>query len=184
MDDIRVLYPPSQISEGVKAIVRGTVLRAEEAAGAGRPIIVMPVLNAAFMLAADFCREWHNQKGPSMSLAFIKVSSYVGKRKTTSSILGLGLDKVPENAFVIVIDTVADTGDTLRLVKAALPLTPPEMYRVLLAKEDKVNLSEIGDRLRSSIFLPGDPWLIGYGLDYNGRYRQLPYIGALANESK
>jgi len=85
---------------------------------------------------------------------------------------------------VIVIDTVADTGDTLRLVKAALPLTPPEMYRVLLAKEDKVNLSEIGDRLRSSIFLPGDPWLIGYGLDYNGRYRQLPYIGALANESK
>ena len=81
----------------------------------------------------------------------------------------------------MVLDDILDTGRTLEAVKQRLEEQGAELVRscVLLSK-DKERAADVEADYEG--FVIGDEFVIGYGLDYQGRYRNLPYVGVLKDE--
>lgn len=115
-----------------------------------------------------------------LTLDYMKVSSYVGTSSTeTVTIEG----KIPNvlDREVILVDDILDTGRTLSTIKEKLLELGAKSVTlcVLLDKPEgrvvDINASYVGD-------LVPNEFVVGYGLDYNGYYRNLPYIGVLKEE--
>ena len=147
--------------------------------GPNDPIHLVAVLKGAFMFLADLIRE---MDGP-VTLDFIAVSSY-GSRTTTSGEVRLtkDLDRTLEGRDVIIIEDIVDTGLTLTYLQDILRARDPKSLRTacLLSKPSRrkvdVKVEHIG-------FTIEDKFVIGYGLDFDERYRNVPFIGVLEGGS-
>ena len=143
--------------------------------GPDRPVHFIAVLKGAFVFLADLVRR---MDGPN-SLDFIAVSSY-GSGTTTSGEVRLlkDLDRSVEGRDVIIVEDIVDTGLTLSYLQEILLARNPKSLKTacLLSKPSRrkvdVKVEYIG-------FTIEDRFVVGYGLDYNERYRNLPYIGLL-----
>lgn len=140
---------------------------------AGKELVVICVMNGALLFAADLFRQL------TMNAKFdsIKISSYKG---TISS----GRPQFVENLkidingkHVLIVDDILDTGNTLSMIyKYLFDKGPASIDTCVLLdkKEHRVTPFEaeyVGFRI-------GDEFVIGYGLDYNENFRNLPFIGA------
>ncbi len=143
--------------------------------GPDRPVHFIAVLKGAFVFLADLVRR---MDGPN-SLDFIAVSSY-GSGTTTSGEVRLlkDLDRSVEGRDVIIVEDIVDTGLTLSYLQEILLARNPKSLKTacLLSKPSRrkvdVKVEYIG-------FTIEDRFVVGYGLDYDERYRNLPYIGLL-----
>lgn len=144
----------------------------------GRPLVLVGVLKGAVMFLMDLAR---NINLP-LELDFMATSSY-GASSETSGIVRIlkDLDASIEGKDVLIIEDIVDTGLTLRYVIENLTTRQPRSIRVcgLLVKEraraQEVPVDYVGFRIP-------DQFVVGYGLDYAERYRNLPYIGVLKPE--
>ncbi|MHC4937083.1 MAG: hypoxanthine phosphoribosyltransferase [Planctomycetota bacterium] len=137
--------------------------------------VVICVLKGAFIFVADLTRRMNFP----VTTEFIRVSSY-GNNVVTSGEVKLELDLANSvsNRHVILVEDIVDTGLTLQYLRANLQARNPASVKVcaLLHKpENNVKLSTI-DYLGFRI--PGK-FVVGYGLDYQGYYRNLPYIAQI-----
>jgi hypoxanthine phosphoribosyltransferase len=138
------------------------------------PLMVC-VLRGAFVFLADIIREI----SIPVELDFIAVSSY-GAATTTSGIVRIlkDLDEDIKGRHVIIIEDILDTGLTLNYLLKNLEARQPASLEVcvLAVKGGKqkvpIDVKYIG-------FLVPDKFLVGYGLDYAQKYRNLPYIASL-----
>ncbi len=111
----------------------------------------------------------------NIEYSFIQVSSYSGVSSTGRIRVKSWIDEPIENKYVIVVEDILDTGLTLSYVTEYMGRYNPADLRVVtllkkLNREPKVKADFIGFEIE-------DKFVIGYGLDYNEKYRNLPYVG-------
>ena len=125
----------------------------------GQEIVMVGVLNGSFIFCADLIREIN----VPVQIEFVSVSSYEGTQ--SSGEVGFRMD-VKQSLIgknVILVEDIVDTGLTISLKLCSL-----------LRKQARLKVNVPIDYLGFDI---EDKFVIGYGLDYDGRYRELPYIG-------
>jgi len=142
---------------------------------AGRDPVLVSVLKGSIIFLADLIRSMEMP----VSLDLMEVSSYGASTETSGQVRILkDLSKSIEGRDVIVVEDIIDTGLTLNYLLKYLRDRNPSSIRIccLLDKPAR-RLAEIPiDYIGFSI---PDRFVIGYGLDYDERYRNLPYIGVL-----
>jgi len=135
-----------------------------------RPLIIA-ILNGSFMFAADLFKHLTIDT----EISFIKLASYRGMKSTGSVTTSIGLDTELFGKDLIIIEDIVDTGKTLYNFLPKLKDHHPASLKIaaLLHKPDAtkfpLNLDYVG-------FSIPDKFVIGYGLDYDGRGRNLKEI--------
>jgi hypoxanthine phosphoribosyltransferase len=144
------------------------------------PLHLVSVLKGGVFFLTDLARNIAGE----VSFDFIAVSSY-GKATRSSGQVRLtrDLDSSIEGKTVIVVEDILDTGMTLQYLLKLFQQRKPKHLRVavLLDKPDRRVAPVRADYVGFSI--PNE-FVVGYGLDYSERYRNLPYVGVLSLDSK
>ena len=144
----------------------------------GKEIMLIGVLRGSFVFMADLCRRIDLP----CTLDFMSVSSY-GKGTSSSGQVQITKDLSSDisGQHIIVIEDILDSGNTLSYLLKLLEQRNPASIRLctLLDKpERRVKPVEV----HYSGFSIPDAFVVGYGLDYAEKYRNLPYIGILKPE--
>lgn len=140
-------------------------------------VVMVPILTGAMVFVADLIRHMDVQ----MSLRPITVSSYPGTATTTQGANIRGeLPTDLRGAHVILVDDILDSGRTLGLLRRVMTAQAPASLRiaVLLTKSKHTGRDE-DVAVEYSGFTIEDEFVVGYGLDYDGYYRNLPEIVTL-----
>jgi len=162
-------------AEEIQARVRGLAAEILKDYRPDDDIHLICVLKGAFLFLGDLIRAMHR----TVSIDFMAVSSY-GKGTTSSGEVRLvkDLDSGLEGRNVIIVEDIVDTGLTLAYLQEILKARAPKSLRTacLLSKPSRrmvdVHVDYIG-------FTIEDRFVVGYGLDFAEKYRNLPYIGVL-----
>lgn len=136
-------------------------------------LVLVGVLKGAFVFLADLMRKLTIP----CECSLIGVSSYEGESTSSGRIkLTYDLTSSVEKKSVLVVEDIVDTGLTLNFMKRQILLRHPKEIKVcaLLDKPDRRKVDVEIDYLG---FIIPDKFVVGYGLDYNEKYRNLPYIG-------
>lgn len=142
---------------------------------AGKDVVVVGVLTGSVMFLADLIRHIELP----LELDFVATSSYGQATKTSGEVrLVKDLGHPVLGKHVIVAEDIIDTGLTLRYLLETLQARQPASIAccVLL---DKPSRRQVQVPVQYRGFEIEDRFVVGYGLDYAGRYRNLPYIGVL-----
>jgi len=181
-DLAKVLVSRDQIAKRVAALGQKLALDLEAALARdggsdsdGR-IVLIPIMTGALVFAADLIR----QMPLKLSLKLVAVSSYPG-----TSVMSKGAKLASElppdlsGKHIVVIDDILDSGQTLGLVRELIEAQNPASVRicVLLRKPDAVRKREV--EVEYIGFEIPDEFVVGYGLDYDGYYRNIPDIATL-----
>jgi hypoxanthine phosphoribosyltransferase len=141
-------------------------------------VLLVGVLKGAFMFMADFAREM-GRAGHPVELEFMAVSSY-GQRATSSGVVRIlkDLDRDIAGRHVIVVEDIVDSGLTLSWLMRYLASRSAASVEVvaLLRKPEAVKVPVTVKYVGFDI--PNE-FVVGYGLDFAERYRELPYVGVL-----
>ena len=141
----------------------------------GEEVTVICVLKGAFMFCSDLIKKIELP----IKLEFISLSSY-GEGTSSSGNVEVDMDLSGSIAGknVIVVEDIVDTGLTIKTLTTMLKSRKPKTLKLasLLFKPSRNEHPAVIDYLGFEI---DDKFVIGYGLDYAGRYRELPYIGVL-----
>jgi hypoxanthine phosphoribosyltransferase len=117
-----------------------------------------------------------------MKLDCLGVASYHGETQTSGEVIFKEADLPEVNGRdLLIVDDILDSGHTLSAVRERLEATRPRSIRtcVLLSKRKERARHVTPDYVGFEI---EDEFVVGYGLDFRGRYRNLPYIGVLRKE--
>ena len=147
----------------------------EKYRGAEDDLILVCVLKGAVFFLTDFARSL----SIPCEMEFMAVSSY-GNSTTSSGVVRIlkDLDKEIEGRDVLVVEDIIDSGLTLSwLLKNLKGRGPKSLEVVTLLRKPEVQTAKI-DLLDVGFDIPNE-FVIGYGLDYAERYRDLPYVGTL-----
>lgn len=138
-------------------------------------IHLVAILKGGFMFMADLVRAMSDR----VTMDFMAVSSY-GKGTTSSGQVRVlkDLDSNVEGRHVILVEDIVDTGLTLHYLQDLLKARAPESLRTacLLSKPSRRKVDVKVDYIGFTI---EDHFVVGYGLDYAEKYRNLPYIAIL-----
>lgn len=142
----------------------------------GREPLLIGCLTGSFVFMADLVRRI----GAPVECDFMKVSSY--ESRTTPGELRLLLDHMlpVEGRDVIVVEDIVDTGASLSFVRERIAARKPASLSacVLLYKESLRARIRKGEIEYLGLSIP-DVFIVGYGIDYAQRHRELPYIGVV-----
>jgi len=169
----RVLHTEAQIQARIADLAREISVRL----GPG-PLTVVGVLNGAVVFVADLIRHLD----VPLELAFVSASSY--RNGTTSG--ELELDFLPRPAAIVgrrvlLVDDILDTGRTMSaLVREFRRRGAAEVHTCVLLDKPSRRVVDVGRAFVG--FSIEDAFVVGYGLDFAGLYRNLPYIGVLRPE--
>ena len=135
------------------------------------------VLKGCFIFMADLMRYVDIR----CSMDFMAVSSYSGTSSTGAVKINKDLSEDIEGRHVIIVEDILDSGVTLSYLKQYLMVRKPASISIatLMDKPARRKADVYADY---SCFEIPDAFVVGYGLDYNERYRNLPYIGVLKPE--
>ena len=144
-----------------------------------RELTVIAVLNGSLMFMADLLRRIPLP----LKLDCLSVASYHGKATQTGGEVIFNQVVAPDvkDRHVLILDDILDSGHTLAAIREKLETAQPRSIRVcvLLSKRKRrareVNADYLGFEIE-------DEFVVGYGLDYDERYRNLPCIGVLRKE--
>ena len=144
-----------------------------------KPLIVIVILKGSMPFASDLIR---NIDLP-LEIEFMKVSSYGAGTKTSGEIkLHLDLNREHlEDYNLLIVEDIVDSGRTLQRLTQLLKNRNANCVRTctLLDKPSRREVDFVPDYSGKTI---PDEFVIGYGLDYNEKYRNLPYVGILKSE--
>jgi hypoxanthine phosphoribosyltransferase len=166
-------------ADKIRARVAGLAGEIRRDYGPDDRVHLVAVLKGAFVFLADLVRQF---EGP-VTCDFIAVSSY-GSGSTSSGEVRLtkDLDRSLEGRHVIIVEDIVDTGLTLSYLQEILRARDPKSLRTacLLSKPSR---RQVEVRVEYVGFTIEDRFVVGYGLDFDERYRNLPYIGVLEGEA-
>ena len=141
----------------------------------GREIVLISVLRGSFVFMADLCRRIDLP----CTVDFMAVSSYgTGTSSSGQVKIIKDLSEQIEGKDVIVVEDILDSGNTLSYLLQILQARHPASVR-LATLLDKPSRRTKEVELHYSGFSIPDYFVVGYGLDYAEKYRNLPYIGVL-----
>ncbi len=137
----------------------------------GKDILAVGILKGAFMFFADIVR--HIQV--PMDIDFLIVSSYVRTRSSGEMKIHADLRENVGDRHVLLIEDIVDTGLTLNYIKNMLLDRNPASLRICTFL-DKKPRRKIDVHIDYAGYEVPDKYLVGYGLDYENKFRNLPYI--------
>ena len=141
----------------------------------GKEVIFAVILKGSLVFAADLMRRLTMP----VKLDFMQASSY-GESAVSSGIINIkkDLDNVISGKHVLIIEDIIDSGNTLAKLKQVLLERDPASVKIctLLSKPSRREMDVEVEYIGKDI---PDEFVVGYGLDFNERYRYLPYIGVL-----
>ncbi len=149
---------------------------------AGREPVVVAIMKGCVMFLADLVRAW----GGTMDLEFVSARSYEGTRPGRVRVtLPEDLGEKVAGRPVLVLDDIFDTGGTLTAVCREIErLRPAELKTLVLLKKRRSRDGGTPDRLPDWVgFEIEDRFVVGYGLDHEGRFRNLPFVAALREDA-
>jgi hypoxanthine phosphoribosyltransferase len=170
-----ILIPAERIRERVSELARQI-----EADYQGQPVTIVGVLTGSLIFLADLMR----QLTLPLRVALIQASSYRGA-VTTPGPLHVQAELVPDlrGRHVLVLDDILDTGRTLAQLVAQLRRLEPASLRIVVLLRKRARLEVPLEPDYFGFDIP-DAFVVGYGLDYNDEYRNLPYIGVLPSDGQ
>jgi hypoxanthine phosphoribosyltransferase len=139
---------------------------------AGRSLVVVGVLKGSFVFLADLVRAIDLP----VLVEFIGISSYEGTSTTGVVKITSDLGRSIEGKDVLLVEDIVDTGLTMRYLLDNLGTRAPASLEVCALLE-KPARARVTIPIRYRGFVIGDEFVVGYGLDWDGRMRNLPYIG-------
>ena len=168
---IRELYPADKIQSRVREL--GEQIHRDYT---GMELVLVGVLKGSFLFMADLARAIPST---DVRIDFLGLASY-GDETTSSGVVQITADltKPVEGKHVLVVEDIVDTGLTMDYLMENLRTRHPASVKLcaLLHKPSRQKKAVPIDYLGFTI---PDLFVIGYGLDYAQRYRNLPYIGVL-----
>ena len=143
----------------------------------GKYPIFVGVLKGCFIFMADLMRN----VDVDCTMDFMAVSSYSGVSSTGAVKINKDLSQDIHDRHIILVEDILDSGVTLNYLKNYLMVREPATIKIatLLDKPSRRKADIIPDY---KCFEVPDAFVVGYGLDYNETYRNLPYIGILKPE--
>lgn len=171
----------AQLGQQVAADLSADLAQDAAAAGAdgdGR-VVIIPILTGALIFASDLIR----QLPIKLSLRMVAVSSYPGKSMESKGVkLASELPHDLAGKHVLIIDDILDSGQTLGVVRELIERQGPATCRcaVLLRKPETKRVRPV-DVEYVGFDIP-ESFVVGYGLDYDGYYRNYPAIATLRTD--
>lgn len=179
-----VLVARAQIADRVRDLGRQIAADLErELARSGNPqagVVFIPVMTGALVFAADLIREMPIK----LKLGLVAVSSYPGASVESKGVkLRSELPGDLAGKHVVVVDDILDSGQTLAVIRDLILKQNPASLRicVLLRKPGSVRIVPVEPQY-VGFEIPGE-FVVGYGLDYDGFYRNLPEIATLSPDA-
>ena len=144
---------------------------------AGKDVLVVSLLSGTVLFLADLLRRLPFP----LRVDFLGVSSYEAGTESGTLVFNKELKLDVRGTHVLVVDDILDTGKTLRAVTEKIAALKPASIRtcVLLDKKARREVAIEADFVGFEI---PDKFVVGYGLDFAERYRNLPYVGVLKPE--
>ncbi len=167
MEEINILINKSKLEKRIEELGKQIEKDYE-----GKELVFVGILKGSVMFMSELAK---NVKS-SVALDFMDVSSYEGTESTGKIKINKDIRDSIEGKDVLIVEDIIDTGRTLTYVKEYLKQKNPNSIKIatMLSKPSRrvieLNVDYIG-------FAIEDKFVVGYGLDYNERYRNLPYIG-------
>jgi hypoxanthine phosphoribosyltransferase len=168
--DLEVLFSAEQIAQRVKEMGKQI-----ERDYQGKDLVLLGVLKGSFLFISDLARSIDLP----LAVDFIGLSSY-GEATESSGVVKITSDvsKPIENKHVVIVEDIVDTGLTLHYLQDLLKARRPKSMKTacLLSKPARRKVDVQVDYIGFTI---EDRFVVGYGLDYAEKYRNLPYIAVL-----
>lgn len=170
MKNIKVLYSEEQIQAKVKELAEQINKDFK-----GEELCVICVLKGS----APFCMDLIKRINLPLTLEFIRVSTYEGD-SSTGKVNHLDMTLPPlDNKNVLVVEDIVDTGFTAEFLIKSIQLKNKTKFLKLISLLNKKIARKNDVKVDYYGFEVGNEFVIGYGLDFNGYYRNLPFIGVL-----
>ena len=143
----------------------------------GKTPLFISILSGAFVFASDLIRAFDNH----CEVGFVKLASYSGTRSSGDVQTVMGLDKELRDRHLVIVEDIVDTGRTLHFFLEHLRVQQPASICTVtfLRKPEAAQFPVPVDYVGFDI---EDKFVVGYGLDFAQRYRNLPYVGVLRPE--
>jgi hypoxanthine phosphoribosyltransferase len=141
----------------------------------GEELVVIGILKGAFIVVSDLAKQLQ----VDVAFDFMSIKSYYGSESSGQVKIVKDLEYDISNKNVLIVEDIYDTGLTLLNLKKLLESRNPksiEIFCMFIKKgvsEDPIDINYTG-------FEIGPEFVVGYGLDYNGKYRELPYLAVLS----
>ncbi len=167
MGDIKVLISKETLEERIKEMSEQIEKDYE-----GKDIVLIGILKGSVMFMTELAKNIKND----IALDFMDVSSYEGTESTGRIKINKDIRDSIEGKDVIIVEDIVDTGRTLTYLKEYLKQKKAKSVKIatMLSKPSRRVVEIDADYLGFEI---EDKFVVGYGLDYNEKYRNLPYIG-------
>ncbi len=174
----KVLIPRQRIAHRLKEL-SAQIARDLDDLPDEAEIVLVPILTGSIIFLADLIRQLPQK----IRIEVVTVVGYPGKSTASQGpqIIGALPDDLKDK-HVLIVDDILDSGSTLRLIREELASRQPKSLRacVLLRKQRQSALDTPCEYVGFDI---PDVFVVGYGLDYNSYYRNLPDIGTLRKEA-
>ena len=143
----------------------------------GKDVVLVAVLTGAVVFAADLMRAIPTR----VAISMVSVTSYGASTTSQGAVLSSALPKNLAGKHVVIVDEVLDSGGTLRLLRTELSLLGVASLRacVLLRKQREQAMSTRCEMVGFDI---PDVFVVGYGLDFNDEFRNMPFVGVLGED--
>jgi hypoxanthine phosphoribosyltransferase len=165
--------------EEIRTRVREMAGEIERAYPDGKPVIIC-ILNGAYIFAADLTRSLNIK----CALNFVNVKSTNGAETGKVNAAQMALDTDIRGRDVLILDDIYDSGETLAFLKEKIMKSAPASVRTAVFIEKEHTRARKDIQIDYVGFTLPDKWLVGYGMDYNGDYRGLPYISFVEDVKK
>lgn len=170
-DKIRVLISEEDVDKRIKEIGE-QVSRDYQ----GKPLHLICILKGGAPFMCELSKRIDN---PDLSMDFMSVSSYGAGTKSSGIVkIVKDLDESLEGKDVLIVEDIIDSGNTLSHLKKILGERRPNSIEICTLL-NKPSRREKQVDVRYSCFEIPDEFVVGYGLDYDQKYRNLPFIGVV-----
>lgn len=174
MEIVRVAYTREEIRRRVSELA--TELRGRLELRQGERPLLISLLKGSVIFLSDLVREL----GVDTDIDFMSITSYAGGQSSSGVVrIVKDLEEPLEGRNAVVIEDLVDTGLTLSYLLRTLETRNPGSLRVCALVDKTVH--RIVDFEIDFVGFSSSDFLIGYGLDFQGRYRNLPYLAAVTD---
>lgn len=142
---------------------------------AGKTITMVCALKGGVIFMTDLARRLD----ANVEMDFLRVSSYGGTESTGSVQLDMAISIDIQDRHVLLVEDIVDTGHTLVFLRNYLESMNPASLKICALLDKPERRIDHNARYDYLGFTIPDKFVVGYGLDYDQRYRNLPYIGIL-----
>lgn len=171
-DNIRVMISEEQVTERIKALAEQISKDYE-----GKSVHIICILKGSIFFSCDLAKRLT----VPVTIDFMSVSSYGDETVSSGRVrIVKDLDESIQGKDVLIVEDIIDSGRTLAHLRDLLGTRAPRSLTIcsLLDKPDRrvtdVEVKYVG-------FVIPDEFVVGYGLDYMQKYRNLPYVGVIEN---